>query len=281
MIAAMVGFALADSLIKWASETGSGGAGPGQIIIYQGLSGVVLFCGIMAATGERVSRETVLDRMVMLRTAGDLLAVACFTTALTRMPVGSASAILQIQPLEVMLGAAVFLKEAITPRRWIAVAIGFCGVMMIVRPGAEAFHPASVLVLLAVIGLSMRDLATRALGDAHSTVVVSALISAVMIPLGLIVHIVLRTPADFARETTILLVASSLCAMMAYYAMTRAMRLGEVSAIAPFRYSRLVAAFVIAFVVLGERPDEWTLIGSTVIVAAGIWVLTGERQRQR
>ena len=278
MIAAMIGFALADALIKLSSETETGGAGPGQIMIYLGIAGVLVFGGVMAASGERFTRETAHDRMVVLRTAGDLIGVLCFTTALTRMPVGSASAILQIQPLVVMLGAAVFLKEAVTMRRWVAIAIAFCGMIMIIRPGAEAFHPASILVLGAVIGLSIRDLATRALAPTHSTIVVSALISVAIIPMGFAVHFALEIPADFARDTTVLLIASSMCAMAAYYAITKAMRLGEVSAIAPFRYSRLVAAFIVAFILLGERPDAWTLIGSAVIVAAGIWVLMGERR---
>lgn len=277
MIAAMFGFALADTLIKWSSETGSGGAGPGQIILYLGVSGLIMFGAMLVRSGERLSRATLFDRMVLLRTFGDLIGVIGFITALTRMPVGDASAILQVQPMVVMVGAAVFLNERISLSRWIAVIAAFCGVMIIVRPGMETFHPASAFVLLGVIGLSIRDLVTRALDPAHSTVAVSFIAATMLMPLGLILHGVKDIPVDFALETNIVLIASGICGTLAYYAITLATRIGEVSVVAPFRYSRILAAFLVAFVILGERPDHWTIIGAMVVVAAGVWVMLRER----
>jgi len=243
MIIAMIGFAIADSLIKLSSDTGIGGAGSGQIIIYLGASGVVLFAGIMAASGERLTRRTVTDRFVILRTAGDLVGVLGFITALTRMPVGDASAILQIQPIVVMLGAALFLKEVVTPRRWVAVVLGFVGVMIIVRPGFEAFHPASFFVLLAVFGLSVRDLATRALDPSHSSAAVSLVASIGLFPLGFALFWFGSDAIDYALKTNAILLLSSIFGVLAYYAITHAMRIGEVSAIAPFRYSRIVGLY--------------------------------------
>ncbi len=278
MIASMFGFALADTLIKWSSETGSGGAGPGQIILYLGLSGLVLFGGMMLYSGQHLTRATVLDRVVVLRTVGDLIGVVGFTSALTKMPVGDASAILQIQPIIVMLGAAVFLREKVTLRRWVAVGIAFVGVMIIVRPGLASFHPASPLVLMAVIGLSIRDVATRVLDPSHSSAAVSLIACILLLPLGWLIQNMLDVPFDFGLETNIVLIASSVCGAVAYYAITQAMRLGEVSAVAPFRYSRLVAAFLVAYLLLGEKPDQWTILGSLIVVATGIWMLTGERK---
>lgn len=277
MIAAMVGFAFADTLIRWSSLIEGGGAGPGQIIVFQGVAGLVLFGAIMLRSGERLVRSTVLDRIVLFRTLGDLAAIVCFTTALTRMPVGDASAILQLQPLGLVLGAALILKEKVTLQRWLAVGIGFAGAMLIMRPGFESFHPASSLVFLAVIGLTVRDLATRVLDPKHSTIAVSVLVSALMIPLGIVVHGAMSDVVDTATETLALLIASSVCAMAAYYAITEAMRRGEVSVVAPYRYTRSVAAFVIAYIFLGERPDIPTALGAAIVIAAGLWMLTKER----
>jgi len=274
MIAAMIGFALADTLIKWSSETAAGGAGTGQIMVYLGISGLILFGGTMAYSGERLTRHTLFDRMVLFRTFGDIIGVVGVTTSLTLMPVGDVSAILQIQPIVLMLGAAWFLKERVTTDRWIAVTVAFFGVMVIMRPGLEAFHPASAFVLLGVLGLSIRDfllgvlglsirdLGTRALGPSHSSVVVAAIGCAALIPFGILVYFVQGVPVG----------------VVAYYAITHAMRLGEVSVVAPFRYSRIIAAFVISYLLLGERPDAWTIVGSAIVVAAGIWVFVSERR---
>ena len=278
MIAAMIGFALADTLIKWSSETAAGGAGTGQIMIYLGISGLILFGGTMAYSGERLTRHTLFDGMVLFRTFGDIIGVIGVTTSLTLMPVGDVSAILQIQPIVLMLGAAWFLKEHVTAHRWIAVVVAFFGVMVIVRPGLEAFHPASAFVLLGVLGLSIRDLGTRALGPSHSSVVVAAIGCAALIPFGVVVYFIQGVPIDMSLETNIILIAASVAGVVAYYAITLAMRVGEVSVVAPFRYSRIIAAFVIAYVLLGERPDVWTIVGSFIVVAAGIWVLVSERR---
>ena len=278
MVASMFGFALSDTLIKWSSETATGGAGSGQIIIYLGLSGIILFGTMMVYAREPVSRDLLTDRIVLLRTAGDLIGVLGFTTALTKMPVGDASAVVQIQPIVVMLGAAVFLREEITRRRWFAVCVAFCGVMIITRPGPDSFHPATPLVLLAVFGLSVRDLATRLIDPAYSTAAVSLVASILLLPLGIGVHLIFGIPADFGLETNVVLIASGISGAIAYFTITQAMRLGEVSAVAPFRYSRLVAAFVIAYVLLGEIPDFRTAFGSVIVVLAGIWVLRGERE---
>jgi len=278
MISAMTGFALADTLIKWSSETAAGGAGTGQIMVYLGISGLVLFGGTMAYSGERLSRHTLFDGMVLFRTFGDIIGVIGVTTSLTLMPVGDVSAILQIQPIVVMLGAAWFLKEQVTAHRWIAVGVAFLGVMIIVRPGLEAFHPASAFVLLGVLGLSIRDLGTRALDASHSSVVVSMIGCVALIPFGILIHFIQGAVVDTSVETNVILLLASITGVVAYYAITHAMRLGEVSVVAPFRYSRIIAAFVVAYLILGERPDLWTLVGSAIVVAAGIWVLMSERR---
>ncbi len=277
MVLAMSGFAVGDALMKLASEGGFDGASVGQMLAFQGLFGLGLFGLLMRRAGERLTRDLVFDRVVVSRTISDVVSAMAFITALTLMPVGNASAILQFQPIVVTIGAVVFLGETVRWRRWSAIALGFIGVMIIIRPGMQGFTSASFYVLIAVVGLTARDLLTRVLNPRHSTLAVSFFVCTAIIPAGLALHFVSGSDWHVSQDRFLYLLASSGFVMGAYYALTQSLRVGEISAVAPYRYTRLVAAFLAAYVLLGERPDHLTLAGSGLVVAAGLFVLYRER----
>lgn len=276
MVIAMTGFAVGDTLMKLASQGGEGGATAGQMLAFQGVVGILLFGFLMLRSGDRLSRDLITDKVVVWRTFSDIGSAAAFVTALTLMPVGNASAILQFQPIVVTLGAVLFLGETVRWRRWSAIAVGFVGVMIIIRPGTDGFTGASVYVLIAVAGLTVRDLLTRVLNPKHSTMAISFFVSIAIIPTGLLVQFVGGFDWYVSTDRFLYLLASSGFVMGAYYALTEALRVGEISTVAPYRYSRLVAAFLAAFLLLGERPDLPTLVGSGLVVAAGLFVLYRE-----
>lgn len=277
MVLAMSGFAIGDALMKLASEGGTDGASVGQMLAFQGIFGLAFFGLLMRRSGDRLTRDLVFDRVVISRTVSDVVSAMAFITALTLMPVGNASAILQFQPIVVTLGAVVFLGEVVRWRRWSAIAVGFVGVMIIIRPGMDGFSSASFYVLIAVAGLTARDLLTRVLNPNHSTLAVSFFVSMAIIPAGLAMHLVSGEGWFVAGERFLYLLISSWFVMGAYYALTQSLRVGEISVVAPYRYTRLVAAFLAAYVLLGERPDHLTLAGSGLVVAAGLFVLYRER----
>ena len=278
MIAAMALFATDDAMIKFAA-TLPDGATPGQIIAFHGTVGALVFGAIMTWRGETLTRDLVTDWAVIARTAGDVLAACAFVTALTLMPLGNASAILQVQPLVVTLAAALLLGEAVGWRRRVAIAIGFVGVLVIIRPGLEGFTAVSLLVLLGVVGLVLRDLATRTVGVRHSTFAISTVVCVAIVPAGAVLHLAFGTGelTTIGREALLVLAAASVIGNVGYWCITQAARIGEVSAIAPHRYARLVFAVALGWLVFDEVPDGPMIVGSLLVIGAGIYAMTRER----
>lgn len=276
MVVSMCLFAIDDMLIKIAASIGDNPASVGQVLIVQGLVGGLVFGALMVRDGTRLTRDLMTDRIMLARTGGDILAASCIVSALTLMELSNASAILQVQPLVVTLGAAWFLRETVGWRRYGAVTIGLVGVLIVIRPGLDGFTWPSLLVLLGVAGLALRDLSTRMLPARHSTNAVVTFVSLAIVPPGVVLHLLFGQGWGMGWEPFVVLLAGAGFGVAGYWAITQAMRLGEVSAVAPFRYSRLVAAILLGVLVLGERPDAPMWIGSALIVGAGIYALRRE-----
>jgi drug/metabolite transporter (DMT)-like permease len=282
MVFAMTAFALADALIRVASLSPDGGASAGQMLVMQGVIGMLFFQILMVRRKERLTLEVIKNRFVLLRTSSDILAALCFVSALTLMPVGEASAILQVQPLVVTFAAVIFLNERVGIYRWSAIFVGFIGVLIILRPSSDGFDPAAILVLFAVVGLSARDIFTRKLPKHLSTLPIITFVCITLIPAGYLLHRFTEANSFFQIpiNTFFIAVVSASSGMIGYYALTNAMRIGEISIVAPYRYSRLIAAFLFSWVLLGEIPDSKTILGSIIIVGAGISVIYRERNRK-
>ncbi|MFV1592725.1 DMT family transporter [Phaeobacter sp. JH20_36] len=276
MVLAMAAFALEDMFIKSAARS----LPVGQILILFGAGGMVIFAIMARAQGHRLWTPVFCTRALVLRSVAEVAGRLCYTLAIALTPLSSASAILQATPLVVAAGAVVFFNEHVGLRRWLAIAAGFVGVLMILRPGASGFELASLFAVAGTLGFAGRDLATRAapagLSNAHLGLAGFAM---------LIVAGVMAQPfgapmvmPDLATGAG--LVAATVVGVVAYHALTGAMRSGEISVIAPFRYTRLVFAMVLGVVVFHERPDLWTLMGSAVIVISGGFTLMRSRRRQ-
>lgn len=283
MVIAMTTFAFADTLIRLASLTGNG-ATSGQFILLQSVVGVIMFGWLMKRQNEHISLEYLLDRNIQMRTLGDLIAASAVVTALTILPVGTVSAILQLQPLTVTIAAVFLLGEKVGLHRWSAIIVGLLGGLIIMRPGLDGFDSGTLLVLVGVIGLTIRDVFTRKLDSRFSSTAAVVLVSVCLFPTGLALHYLAsdgRGVLEIDGLSFFYLAVSGITAMIAYYILVMAMRIGEVSAIAPYRYSRLISAFLVAWLILGEMPDFYTILGSIIVAAAGIAVLLRERQLAR
>jgi drug/metabolite transporter (DMT)-like permease len=150
------------------------------------------------------------------------------------------------------------------------------------RSGAVDFNPAVWLAVLAVIGVAARDLATRATSAAISTLQLAFWGYALSIPSGIILYFVLGQ--TFVRPTAgqwLYLAGAQVLGITFYYVLTLVLRIGEASAVVPFRYSRLVFALALGVGVLGERPDIWMLAGSALVIASGLYTLTREARLRR
>ena len=273
MLLAMAGFAVEDSFIKVLTGT----LPISQILIILGFGGGFVLTVIALAKGDRLIMPSLLSWPFIIRFFSDMLAALFFLSSMALIPLSTVSTILQAQPIIVTMGAALFLAQKVGWRRWSAIGAGFVGVVIVVRPGLDGFEPASALALLGVIFLATRDLATRVMDSELSTLTVSAY-AFLATGLGGVVALpffALPTMPDTVECG--LLGGATVLGGLAYAAIVVATRQGDVAAIAPFRYSRLVFVMFISVLFLGERPDLQTLVGAGIIVASGIYAFWRER----
>ncbi len=278
MVLAMLGFALEDMFMKQMANA----LPTGQILAMLGFGGGLIFAIVCWIQGQSLLARDVLHPMVLLRNFGEVFGTVGYVSAVILTPISSASAIFQATPLFVTLGAALFLQESVGWRRWVAIAVGFCGVLLIIRPGLDSFQPASLFAVQGVIFLGIRDLATRRIPRSISSMRLSTYAFAVIVPTGLVLMAVMGDSFAVPSGTDSWRIAGSIAAgVLGYYALVTATRLGDMSHIAPFRYSRLVFALIVGTTVFGERPDLATLIGAAIIVGSGTYAAIREGQRRR
>lgn len=270
MILSMAGFAVEDMFIKSAARH----MPLGQVLILMGLLGVIWF-GLQARrAGDPAFPTALRSRTMVLRSSFEVVGRLFYALAIALTPLSIASAILQATPLVVVAGAAVIFGERVGLWRWTLTALGFAGVLVILRPGTEGFDALSILAVIGLLGFAGRDLATRAAPPALSNAQLGVAGFAVLAVSG---AVILLAKGEVALPTALGLVqmlGASSFGILGYSYLTRAMRTGEVSAVTPFRYTRLLFAMVLGVTLFGERPDLATLIGSAMIVGCGILILT-------
>ena len=272
MILAMAGFAFEDLFIKLLSTYFP----ISEVIIILGFTGTFIFFIIALLQNAPIIHKDLLNKHVMIRTICELLGAVFFVTAIALTPLSSATAILQIAPLLVTIGAVIFFKEKVGWRRWTAVFIGFIGVLLIVRPGFEGFMPASIFAILGSVFLAARDLATRAMQVKLPSVTI-ALYAFIAFGISGILIIPFNSPMVLPTSNQIIyFIGASAFGVIAYYSLVISSRIGEMSVISPFRYSRIVFAMLLAIIILDENPDGLTLIGASIVVASGLYTFVRE-----
>lgn len=272
MVLAMLGFAIEDAFFKAATATGDVSAGVGTMLF--GVFGTGFFALYALWIKEPLVRRAYVEGPLLIRSAFEILGRLFFALSLAFAPLSTTSAILQAAPLVVTLGAALVLKEKVGLRRWMAMSIGFVGVLMIVRPTPSGFDATATFAVLGMIGFAGRDLMTRASPPEVSATQLGILGFLMVFIAGVVITLFETAPlAAPSLPALALLAGTGLAGLIAYSALTKAMRTGEVSVVAPFRYARLLIALVFAYLIFGERPDALTLIGATLIVSSGVYTL--------
>lgn len=273
MLASMTAFTVNDACMK---------ALAGEVPLFQSIflrSLVVVACLLGLGWRAGVFRVHIPkgDRgLIALRSGVEVCAAYFFISALFNMPLANISAILQALPLTVSLAGALFLGESVGWRRFVAIMVGFVGVLLIVRPTGDGFTIYSIYVLLAVVCVTVRDLAARRMSQATPTISVALLAGvAVMIMSGL--GSLGETWVTPSPQESTAIVAASLFIIGGYIFSVSAMRAGEIGFVAQFRYSSLIVALILGFVFFSEWPDALTLLGSAIVVATGLFTLYRER----
>lgn len=273
MVASMAGFAVEDMFLKAAAQT----MPVGQVTLIVGLCGMVVFGLLSWRAGEPPLPRAIMHPALLVRSMFEVAGRLFYALAIALTPLSTTSAILQATPLVVVAFAALFLGERVGWRRWSAVLVGFIGVLIILRPGVEGFSALSLLAVAGMLGFAGRDLATRAAPKVLSNRQLG-LAGFAMLSLAGVILLAQSGGAVMPDLRGLgLLAGTAVFGILAYHALTGAMRTGEVSFVTPFRYSRIVFALVLAVFVFGERPDAATLIGSALIVASGLYTLARAR----
>lgn len=276
MVASMTAFTVNDACMKALSDA---------LPLFQAMfirSALVVICLAAAALYTGAFRIKLPKRdwqLIGLRSAVEMGAAFFFISALFNMPIANVTAIIQALPLTVTLAGAVFLGEAVGWRRMIAILIGFCGVMLIVRPGGEGFSSYSLYVLAAVGCVTVRDLASRKMSKAvpSMTVAISAAL-AVLVFSG-----VFSLGTDWQPVTPragLQMAGAASFIVGGYIFSFLAMRSGEIGFVAPFRYVSLLAALLIGLFFFDEWPTMLTLLGSAIVVGTGLFTLYREQKMQ-
>lgn len=277
MMASMACFAFGDTCVK-----ATGGALPvSQLLVLRG----VVSTAFIAALAWRLGalrwnfgrRDWVL---VALRSVSEAAAAYFFITALLHMPLANVTALLQVLPLAVTLASAVLFAEPVGWRRWLAIALGFAGMLLIVRPGADGFNSYTVYALISVVCVTLRDLSTRRMSRAVPSLTVT--LAASVTVLGFAgVWSVWQDWAPLTPTLTGLLLGSTVFIVGGYCFAVMVMRVGDVSFVAPFRYTGLLWAIGLGVVVFGDFPDPVTLLGAVIVVTSGVYTLLRERRVRR
>ena len=274
MILSMACFAVEDTFIKLLSAR----LPATQILFSVGFGGALITLALGVTLNVNLADKILLNKHVISRTIADLFGALFFTSAMVLIPMSLLASILQATPLFVTLGAAILLGERVGWRRWSAIFIGFLGVIIILQPGYGSFQLASLLGLAAVLCLALRDVVTRDMATEIPTLTVTFYACLAMGSAGFIAYPFFGTPIIPTTFEAILLVCAAIIGVTGYFLIVLATRKGDVSVIAPFRYSRLLFSLVLASLILGEMLTLPILLGGLLVVSSGIYTFGRERR---
>ncbi|TMV94833.1 DMT family transporter [Thioclava sp. BHET1] len=278
MVAAMAAFAMEDMFVKSAAREVS----VGLVLMLFGLGGAAVFACLIKGRGQRLLHPALTSAPMLTKLSFEVVGRLGYTLGIALTPLSNASTILQATPLVVVAGAALVFSERVDAKRWIAIGIGFLGVLIVLRPGLDGFVPAALWTVLGMFGFAGRDLATRACPPVLSNFQLSLYGFAMLIPTGALIMVITGGTSGALDVVALRDVAGAVCfGSFAYWALTKAMRMGEVSVITPFRYTRLIFALILGAMVFGERPDGAMILGSVLIVASGLYTLLEQRRARR
>lgn len=274
---AMATFTLNDTFMKLVTQS----IALSQAIAIRGTLTVLALLVLARVMGVRQWQAAPPDRKLLAwRTVGEVGATLTFLLALKQMPMANLSAIMQSLPLAITLGAALLLGEEVGWRRMTAILVGFCGVLLIVRPGTEGFNGWSVVVLISVAFVVLRDLATRQFSSGLPSVTI-ALYSGIAVTIMGYAGLALEPWSALSIPAVLMLCGASAMLILGYLFIVMAMRVGDVAIIAPFRYTALIWAIALGWLAFDNFPGNWTLIGAGIVVATGLYTYLREHQLQR
>ena len=273
---AMAAFAVNDMLLKLTAQRYP----LGEVITVRGLIATLMVGTFVVSMGHLGALRFVFTRMILARTAFDGFAMVLFTTALINMPLAELSAINLVSPLIITALAVIFFSEEVGWRRWTAIAVGFIGTLLIVKPTAGNFNAWALLGIVCAFAGAGRDIITRKLDPGIPSIVISFIAAAGSAIIGSVMGLFEEWRPMALYDVGMLAISAAFVAT-GHFLIVIAFRGVDVAAIAPFRYTLLIWAGICGYLAFGEVPDRFAIAGSALIVGSGLYALHREVMRRR
>lgn len=269
MIASMAAFAVEDAFIKVATKQ----LPVGQVLILFGAGGSILFAYLTRRSGSSLLIAQAFSKLMLIRAVCELVGRLFYVLAIALTPLSSATAILQATPIIVVLGATTFFGEAVGWRRWCAIVAGLIGVVIILRPSTGDFSALSMLAVVGTLGFAGRDLASRAAPVSLTTWHLGFYGFLTVVVAGATFSLWDGKPFVWPTSTNVIGMAVAVgSGVFAYAALMNAMRTGSISAVTPFRYTRLLFGVGLGIAMFGERLDGPMVLGCVVVIGSGLFI---------
>ncbi len=272
MALGMLAYVVNDAFVKKAVED----LALFQAIFIRGLMLVALISLIARVRGDHRRMRMLRNRRVGVRIGLEAVGTCFFLLGLSNLPLADMTAVLQLVPLAVTFAAARLLREQVDWIRVATVFTGFVGVLFVVRPGAESSSPWFLAALAVVVIVTVRELVTKKISAEIPSLIIALGTGIVITAMGGVVSI-FEGWEPFEAKHLILLATASGFLSVGYTASVNAVRVGDMSFTAPFRYSILLFAIILQIIVFGDVQDALSLVGSAIVGAAGLFSLTRER----
>jgi len=278
MVVAMATFAVEDSVIKLVSSV----LPVGQILFLLGVGGALSFSGLALILRKEIFSYGVFTRPMHFRVISEVTGRVFYSSALALTPLASSTMILQATPIVVVIGAAVLFKEKVSALRWAAVLLGFFGVLIIIDPSSDSFSFLSILAVLGMLGFAGRDLASRVVPESLNILALGFHGFMSIALSGIVLTLFCNEPIIWPDSSSWLyLLLGVFLGTIGYSALISAMRIGEVSAITPFRYSRIIFGVAIGMFFFGENITLTATLGCGLIVLSSFVVLHPNGRNKR
>ncbi|NDA30204.1 MAG: DMT family transporter [Alphaproteobacteria bacterium] len=273
MIISMASFAVGDTFVKISGAFLS----PAQIMFFLIAGGLIIFAMIAKFKGENLLDSRAFSPVLLIRYLAEMIGLVAMIMGLTKIPLSVVGTVTQASPILVAAGAVFFFKEIVSWRRWSSIVIGFIGVVLVIQPGSQNLDYAVIWAVVALVAFSIRDLVTRLTPPdiPSASIATFTMIAAFPFTAAWVFFSgekLFPPGIDWAVVSSMIILGS-----FGYLLLITSLRLGELSAIMPFRYSRIVFLLFLGVLVFGERPTASMLVGAALILISGVYIMWREK----
>lgn len=265
-----------DTLVKLAGEE----MPLSQVLFIRGIFATMILLPMVYISGAHRHFPLLVSWPVFWRTVAEIFAALTYLLALFHIPIANANTISQIVPLIITACGALFFREAVGWRRWTAIVVGFVGVLIVMRPGFEGFNSFSLLALASAFFVTLRDMCTRVMSPRLPALLIALLTAVAVGASGPVFAPVLGETWVAPTPRGLTFIACAIVFLIGgYISSVGFMRHGDISVVAPFRYTIIIWAMIIGYIVWREVPDMPMIIGTIVIAASGVYTFSRERSQ--